>query len=214
MTQVSTTVGPAPADAGPFAFTAENMTAAQAVIAKYPPGRQASAVMPLLDLAQRQGDGWLPRAAMDYVAGLLDMAPIRVYEVATFYTMYNLRPVGTHHVQICTNLPCWLRGSDQVVSACETALGIHMGETTEDGKFTLSEVECLGACVNAPMIQINDDYYEDLDETSTVSILSEIKVGGTPRPGSQIGRRSCEPVGGLTSLTNVPKRAQDPKSEA
>jgi NADH-quinone oxidoreductase E subunit len=219
MTQTSTTVGPAPADGGPFAFTSENLAAAQAIIAKYPPGRQASAVMPLLDLAQRQvgakeGGGWLPRAAMDYVAELLDMAPIRVYEVATFYTMYNLRPIGKHHVQICTNLPCWLRGSDQVVSACETALGIRMGETTEDGKFTLSEVECLGACVNAPMIQINDDYYEDLDETSTISILSQLKVGGTPKPGSQIGRRSCEPMGGLTSLTDVPKRARDPKGEA
>jgi NADH-quinone oxidoreductase E subunit len=208
---VSTTVGPTAAEAGPFTFTSENLKAAQAIIGKYPSGRQASAVMPLLDLAQRQvggkdGGGWLPRAAMDYVAGLLDMPPMRVYEVATFYTMYNLRPVGKHHVQICTNLPCWLRGSDRILGACVEALGITMGQTTEDGKFTLSEAECLGACVNAPMIQINDDYYEDLDEISTLSILSELKVGGTPKTGSQIGRKSCEPVGGLTSLTDVPKR--------
>jgi NADH-quinone oxidoreductase E subunit len=192
-------------EATTFAFTAENMMAAKAIIAKYPVGRQASAVMPLLDLAQRQGGGWLTTAAMDYVAGMLDMAPIRVYEVATFYTMYNLKPVGKHHVQVCTNLPCWLRGSDAVVAACKHTLGIGMGETTEDGKFTLSEAECLGACVNAPMVQINDDYYEDLDEGSMVSILSELKIGGTPKTGSQIGRKTCEPVGGLTSLTEPTK---------
>jgi len=201
----STTVGPVPAEGAPFAFTAENMAAAKATIAKYPPGRQASAVMPLLDLAQRQNGGWLTRAAMDYVAEMLGMAPIRVYEVATFYTMYNLKPVGKHHVQICTNLPCWLRGSDAIVATCKKTLGIEMGETTPDGKFTLSEAECLGACVNAPMMQINDDYYEDLDEGSTVSILSELKIGGTPKTGSQIGRKTCEPVGGLTSLTEPTK---------
>lgn len=184
-----------------FSFNPEVMEAAEAIIAKYPEGRQASAVMPLLDLAQRQHDGWLPQAAMTYVAEMLDMAPIRVYEVATFYTMYNLSPVGENHVQVCTNLPCWLRGSSRVVEACERALGIGMGETTEDGKFTLTEVECLGACVNAPMVQINDDYYEDLDASSTETILTELKSGGTPKTGSQIGRRSCEPIGGLTSLT-------------
>ena len=206
MSATTTTHGPGPTESGPFAFTSENMEKARAFIAKYPQGRQASAVMPLLDLAQRQNDGWLSRAAMDYVGELLDMPAIRVYEVATFYTMFNLRPIGKHHVQVCTNLPCWLRGSDQIVSACKKSLGIGLGETTEDGKFTLSEAECLGACVNAPMMQINDDYYEDLDETSAVSILSELKLGGTPKTGSQIGRKSCEPVGGLTSLTNVPKR--------
>ena len=184
-----------------FAFSPEVLEAAEAIIAKYPEGRQASAVLPLLDLAQRQHDGWLPQAAMTYVAEMLDMAPIRVYEVATFYTMYNLSPVGENHVQVCTNLPCWLRGSSRVVEACERVLGIGMGETTEDGKFTLSEVECLGACVNAPMIQINDDYYEDLDASSTETILTELKSGETPKTGSRIGRRSCEPIGGLTSLT-------------
>lgn len=184
-----------------FSFNPEVLEAAKAIIAKYPEGRQASAVLPLLDLAQRQHDGWLPQAAMNYVAGMLDMAPIRVYEVATFYTMYNLSPVGENHVQVCTNLPCWLRGSSRVVEACERVLGVGMGETTEDGKFTLSEVECLGACVNAPMVQINDDYYEDLDASSTETILTELKSGGTPETGSRIGRRSCEPIGGLTSLT-------------
>lgn len=185
-----------------FEFTGETMAIAEAEIAKYPPLRQASAVMPLLDLAQRQNDGWLPQAAMNYVAELLEMPPIAVYEVATFYTMYNLAPVGKHHVQVCTNLPCWLRGSDQVVSACQKQLGIGFGETTEDGEFTLTEVECLGACVNAPMVQVNDDYYEDLDGDSTESILTQLKLGETPKTGSQIARKTCEPVGGLTSLKN------------
>ena len=184
-----------------FSFSSEVLEAAEAIIAKYPEGRQASAVLPLLDLALRQHDGWLPHAAMNYVAEMLDMAPIRVYEVATFYTMYNLSPVGENHVQVCTNLPCWLRGSSRVVEACERVLGIGVGETTEDGKFTLTEVECLGACVNAPMVQINDDYYEDLDASSTETILTELKSGETPKTGSRIGRRSCEPIGGLTSLT-------------
>jgi NADH-quinone oxidoreductase E subunit len=201
---MSTNSGAIP-ETGPFAFTPDYMAQAQAVIAKYPAGRQASAVMPLLDLAQRQHDGWLPRAAMDYVADLLDMPAIRVYEVATFYTMYNTRPVGKHHVQVCTNLPCWLRGSDKIVAACEKATGVKIGESSADGMFTLSHAECLGACVNAPMMQIGDDYFEDLDETSTASILSELKLGNKPKVGSQIGRKTCEPAGGLTSLTEPTK---------
>lgn len=184
-----------------FEFSPENSAAAERVIANYPEGRQASAVMPLLDLAQRQNGGWLPRAAMECVAELLAMPPMRVYEVASFYTMYNLAPVGRHHVRICTNLPCWLRGSAEVTDACRRALGIELGETSEDGMFTLGEVECLGACVNAPMMQIDDNYYEDLDATSAESIITELKLGESPRPGSQIGRRSSEPIGGLTSLT-------------
>jgi NADH-quinone oxidoreductase E subunit len=183
-----------------FAFTAENQDKAKAIVAKYPTGRQASAVMPLLDLAQRQNGGWLPRAAMDHVAEMLGMPPIRVYEVASFYTMYNLKPVGKHHVQVCTNLPCWLRGSDQVVGACKKTLGIGLGETTADGQFTLSEVECLGACVNAPMIQIGDDFYEDLDAASTEAVLKALKEGRTPAPGPQNGRKGCEPQGGPTTL--------------
>ena len=190
-----------------FEFAPATMEMAQSEITKYPDVRKASAVMPLLDLAQRQNDGWLPRAAMDYVARLLEMPPIKVYEVATFYTMYNLKPVGRHHVQVCTNLPCWLRGSDHIVNACKKKLGIGFGETTTNGDFTLTEVECLGACVNAPMFQINDDYYEDLDATSAISILTQLELGETPKPGSQIDRKSCEPIGGLTALSenNVKK---------
>jgi NADH-quinone oxidoreductase E subunit len=156
--------------------------------------------MPLLDLAQRQ-HGWLPRAAMDHVAQILDMPPIRVYEVATFYTMYNLKPVGRHHVQVCTNLPCWLRGSTAIAETCRKTLDVDFGETTEDGLFTLGEVECLGACVNAPMMQIGDDYYEDLDPESTRAILNALKEGKTPKPGPQSGRRGCEPKNGLTTLS-------------
>jgi len=190
-----------------FEFDACNLELADSFIAKYPEGWQASAVMPILDLAQRQSGGWLPKAAMDTVAGMLDMPPIRVYEVATFYTMYNLKPVGKHHVQVCTNLPCWLQGSDAVTGACRKFLGIDFGMTTEDGMFTLSEVECLGACVNAPMMQIGDDYYEDLDSGSTEEILEALKAGETPKPGSQTGRHTCEPAGGLTGLQETGKGA-------
>ena len=186
-----------------FAFSADNKKKLKGIFAKYPEGREASAVMPLLDLAQRQNDGWLPRAAMDHVAELVGLAPMRVYEVATFYTMYNLAPIGENHLQVCTNLPCWLRGSDEVMGACKKKLGIGIGETTPDGKFSLSEMECLGACVNAPMMQINDDYYEDLDEASTVAILETLQAGETPTPGPQNSRKGCEPEGGLTSLKDA-----------
>ena len=185
-----------------FAFTPANLAMAQAHIAKYPPGRQASAVLALLDLAQRQHDNWLPRAAMDVVADLLHMARIRVYEVATFYSMFNLRPVGKHFFQICTTTPCWLRGSDEVVKACENKLGITIGETTPDGLFTLTEVECLGACVNAPIIQVNDDFYEDLDGPATERLIEALKRGETPKPGSVIGRQTSAPVGGPKTLTD------------
>ena len=185
-----------------FGFSYENAKTAEAIITKYPEGWQASAVMPLLDLAQRQNDGWLPRVAMDYVADMLNMPRIRVYEVATFYTMYNLNPVGKYHVQICTNLPCWLRGSDAIVGSCKSRLGIEFGETTEDGLFTLSEAECLGACVNAPMMQINDDFFEDIDSGSTEFILSKLAAGSKPKTGSQIARVTCEPIDGLTTLTH------------
>ena len=183
-----------------FVFTPENAKKVKAIIAKYPAGKQASACMPLLDLAQRQNDGWLPHAAMDHVAEVLDMMPIRVYEVATFYTMYNLKPVGKHHVQVCTNLPCWLRGSDEIATTCKRVTGTDFGGTSEDGMFTLSEVECLGACVNAPMMQINDDYFEDLTPDTAEDILNILRAGGSPKPGSQSGRHTSEPAGGLTSL--------------
>jgi NADH-quinone oxidoreductase E subunit len=184
-----------------FEFTPENLEQAKAHIAKYPPSRQASAVLPLLWIAQYQNGGWLPRAAMDYTAGLLEMAPIRVYEVATFYTMFNLRPVGRYLLQACTTTPCWLRGSDAVVAACERKLGIGMGGTTPDGLFTLVEVECLGACVNAPILQVNDDFYEDLDGPTTEKLLDALREGKPPLPGSVIGRRGSEPATGLTTLT-------------
>ena len=184
-----------------FEFAAENLEQAKAHIAKYPPGRQASAVLPLLWIAQYQNGGWLPKAAMNYVAELLAMAPIRVYEVATFYTMFNLRPVGRYLLQACTTTPCWLRGSDAVVEACERKLGIGMGGSTPDGLFTLVEVECLGACVNAPILQVNEDFYEDLDGPTTETLLDALRAGKPPPPGSVIGRRGSEPVTGLTTLT-------------
>ena len=184
-----------------FDFTDENLDRAKAHIAKYPAGRQASAVLPLLDLAQRQHGGWLPRAAMDRVAEMLEMAPIRVYEVATFYTMFNLRPVGRYLLQACTTTPCWLRGSEQVVSTCEGKLNIGVGGTTPDGLFTLVEVECVGACVNAPVLQVNDDFYEDLDGPATEVLLDALRAGNVPPPGSAIGRHGSEPIGGRRTLT-------------
>jgi NADH-quinone oxidoreductase E subunit len=184
-----------------FEFTPENMRVAEAHIAKYPSGRQASAVLPLLDLAQRQSGGWLPRAAMDRVAQILGMPAIRVYEVASFYTMLNLRPVGRYLLQACTTTPCWLRGSDDVVAACERKLGISVGGSTPDGLFTLVEVECLGACVNAPILQVNDDFYEDIDGPAAEALLDSLSAGTPPPPGSMIGRRGSEPIGGRKTLT-------------
>jgi NADH-quinone oxidoreductase E subunit len=182
-----------------FAFTAENAEKAKAIIAKYPAGRQQSAVMPLLDLAQRQ-DTWVSIAAMDVIAEMLEMPAIRVYEVATFYTMFNLEPVGEFLVQVCTTTPCMLRDSDSIVAACQKHLGIGWDETTSDGKFTLKEVECLGACVNAPMVQINDDFYEDLDADKMIALLDALRDGKKPPMGPQNGRRSSEPVSGATTL--------------
>lgn len=183
-----------------FAFTAENQALARTIIAKYPAGKQASAILPLLDLAQRQSGGWLPRAAIESVADVLEMPVMRAHEVATFYTMFNLKPVGKHFVQVCTTTPCWLRGSEEVVNACRRTLGIELGETTEDGEFTLIEQECLGACVNAPMMRIGDDYYEDLTADSTVAVLEDLKAGRTPKPGPQVDRRTSAPEGGPTTL--------------
>lgn len=188
-----------------FTFTSENRKAAEAHIAKYPEGKQQSALMPILMLAQQQ-EGWVSIAAMEHIAELLAMPVIRVQEVATFYSQYNLTPLGTYHVQCCTTTPCWLRGSEQVVEACKDYLGIGLGESTTDGMFTLSEVECLGACVNAPMIQVNatgvDNFYEDLDYERTLRILKALKGGTIPEAGSQAGRQSSEPAGGPTTLAN------------
>src|SRR6266849_5428091 len=168
-----------------FVFTAANLAWANQQIAKYPEGRQASAVIPLLWRAQEQAGGWLPQKAMEYVAGMLGMANIRVLEVATFYTMFNLEPVGQFHVQLCGTTPCMLRGSDALRQICHNRIGEQL-DVTADGRLSWIEVECLGACVNAPMAQINYDYYEDLDPASFAKILDALAAGRTPKPGPQI----------------------------
>lgn len=193
------------ADAGSFAFTEANLARAEEIIARYPEDREASAVMGLLDLAQRQSGGWLPPPAVDYVADYLHMPQIRVYEVVTFYSMFNLKPVGRNQVRVCTTTPCWLRGSAEVLDACRETLGIDLNETSEDGEFTLTEVECLGACVNAPMIQINDDYFEDLDGARTKALLDRLKNGEKPKPGSQTGRQCSAPLHGLGTMISSAK---------
>lgn len=157
-----------------FEFTPENQEKVKGILQKYPPGRQASAILPLLDLAQRQNGGWLPQLAIEMIANLLKMPVIRAYEVATFYSMFNLKPVGKHHIQLCRTTPCWLRGSDNIQSVCESHLGIKPGEVTQDGKFSLTEVECLGACVNAPIVQINDDYFEHVTPDSMKQLLQNL----------------------------------------
>jgi len=197
-----------------FAWTAANAAKAKEIIARYPPGRQQSAVIPLLDLAQRQvgaetqTQGWLPIPVQEYVAKALDMAPVRVLEVATFYTMFNLAPVGRFHVQVCGTTPCMLRGSDDVLAACK-ARGLKKGHTTDDGLFTLTEVECLGACANAPMVQINDDNYEDLTEASMGAILDALAAGKKPKIGPQIERQTSCPEGGPTTLKKMAERNYD-----
>ncbi len=188
-----------------FAFTPENRAEADRVIAKYPQGRQASAVLPLLYIAQRQ-EGWVPRAAMDHIAEILDMAPIRVYEVATFYTMFHLQPVGKYHLQVCRTTPCWLRGADQMTETCKRKLGIGLKEVTKDGLFSLIEVECLGACSNAPVVQVNDDFYEDLDPEKLEWLLAELAAGRKPPFGSQTGRKGAEPEGGQTTLKEIARQ--------
>ncbi len=191
------------------AFAFDEISEAEIVkaIAHYPAGKQASAALPLLYIAQRQmarqtGSAWVPRAAMDEVAKTLGMAPVRVYECATFYLMFNTKPVGKYHLQVCTTTPCWLRGSDDIVSACQKISGIaQFGESSADGLFTLSEVECMGACVNAPMIQINDDYYEDLNAERMEKLLTDLKAGlPLPPAGSTTGRHKSEPATGRTTL--------------
>lgn len=177
-----------------FTFTKENQKKAEAILAKYPEERSRSATLPLLDLAQRQNNGWLSREALDHVAEYLSLPAIRVYEVATFYTMYNLNPVGKNFIQVCRTTPCWLKGSDKLTALCKKKLGIDIGQTSKDGLFTLVEVECLGACVNAPMVQINDDYYEDLDEEIFDKLLDDLKAGKKIRIGSQTGRQCSAPV--------------------
>ncbi len=192
-----------------YVFDAEHEAQAAQEIAKYPAGRQASAVIALLDLAQRQHpQNVISPEAIEYVAARLEMAMIRVYEVASFYSMLNLAPVGTYHIQLCGTTPCMLCGAEQVRRAIEQALGLvsdgrHSAQTTHDGTFTLTEVECLGACANAPMMQINDDYYEDLDPSRAVAIIEQLKRGETPTVGSQTGRQGSAPAN-TTQLPGQP----------
>lgn len=177
-----------------FEFSKENLKKAKEYISKYPEGKQRSALLPLLHLAQKQNDNWLPQDALDCIANMLELPPIKVYEVATFYTMFNLKPVGKNHIQVCRTTPCWLRGSDDITKLCKKKLGIGLGETTSDGQFSLIEVECLGACVNAPMIQINDDYFEDLDAKLMEKIIDDLAAGKEVKVGSQSGRQCSAPV--------------------
>lgn len=199
-----------PAQPSSFTFDEESEAQIAKVLARYPEGRQASGVIPLLWIVQKQmwrqtNSGWVPRVAMDVIAARLGMPPIRVYEVATFYLMFNTKPVGKYHLQVCTTTPCWLRGSDQIVSACRNATGLrHWGETTEDGLFTMTEVECLGACANAPIVQVNDDYYEDLDAERTKELIEALRRGKTPPYGPTIDRFNSAPVGGRTTLLEQP----------
>jgi len=204
---------------GGFAFTSANLAKATTFISRYPEGRQRSAVMPLLDLAQRQvgsdtqTQGWLPVPVIEYVAAMLDMPFIRAYEVASFYTMYNLAPVGRFHVQVCGTTPCLLRGSDNVMAACANK-GLVKGKTTPDGLFTLTEVECMGNCSNAPMVQVNDDNFEDLDYDSTTRILEALAAGQSPQVGTQIaGRHTSEPEGGPTTLKQMVDANHDYRGE-
>jgi NADH-quinone oxidoreductase subunit E len=187
-----------------FAFSAENMARVDREISKYPPGRQASAVIASLWIGQEQ-EGWVSRPMVEAVARKLDMPFIRVLEVATFYTMFNLEPVGQFLVQVCTTTPCWLRGSDDVVAACKKHIAPTPHTVSADGKFSWMEVECLGACVNAPMLQIGRDFYEDLDGPITEKLLEAFRRGQTPKPGPQNSRHASEPLGGPTTLKDVTK---------
>lgn len=193
-----------------FEFDAESETQIAKILARYPEAKKASGVIPLLYVAQKQmgrqtGSAWVPRVAMDKVAERLGMAPIRVFEVATFYFMFNTRPIGRYHLQVCGTTPCMLRGSDDVLRACKDAGKLKgYGDTSDDGLFTLSEVECLGACVNAPILQVDDDYYEDLDYDRTVQLIEALRRGERPAPGSTTGRQTSAPEGGPLTLLDVP----------
>ena len=189
-----------------FAFTPDNQAWAQAAIAKYPPGKQASAVIPLLWRAQEQHAGWLPEPALRLVADMLGMAYIRVYEVATFYTMFQLSPVGKKaHVQVCGTTPCMLRGAEALVAVCKRRINLDPHHLSSDGDFSWEEVECLGACANAPMVQIGKDTYEDLTPDLFDKVLDGFASGAPPKPGSQIGRQASCPLGGPTTLKDFVK---------
>ena len=190
-----------------FAFDEDSERQIAVILARYPEAKRASGVIPILYVAQKQmgrqtGSAWIPRIAMDVIGARLGMAPIRVYEVATFYLMFNTKPIGRYHLQVCGTTPCWLRGSDEVLRACKDAGHLKgYGHTSDDGVFTLTEVECLGACVNAPILQVDDDYYEDLDYGRTVELLDKLRRGERPPAGSVIGRATSAPEGGPMVLT-------------
>ena len=190
-----------------FVFDAGSEAEIHQILKKYPSSRAASAVLPILYLAQSQmlrdtGSAWVSRPAMDVIAARLNMPPIRVYEVATFYLMFNMKPIGRHHLQVCGTTPCWLRGAEDIARACRDETGIAaFGNTSDDRLFHLSEVECLGACVNAPILQVDDDYYEDLDYDRTRALLQALRRGERPAIGSTIGRMTSAPEGGPTTLT-------------
>jgi NADH-quinone oxidoreductase E subunit len=203
-----------------FEFDADSEAEIAWHVAKYPPGKQASAVIPVLYIAQTQmkrqtGSAWIPSVAMDATAHRLGMAPIRVYEVATFYFMFNLRPIGKYHLQVCTTTPCWLRGSDEVTSTCRSETGIQaFGETSADGMFTMTEVECIGACVNAPILQVDDDFYEDMDAARVKQLLAALRRGERPPAGSMIGRQTSAPEGGPNTLTTLKFASADARPAA
>src|SRR6187551_3232295 len=194
-----------------FAFTAANVKWAKGQIAKYPEGRQGSAVIPLLWRAQEQAGGWVPQKAIEHVADMLGMPYIRVLEVATFYTMFNLEPVGRYHVQLCGTTPCVLRGAEDLKKVCHKRIGEQF-HVTKDGKFSWVEVECLGACVNAPMVQINADYYEDLTKDSFNQLLDALAAGKRPRPGPQVKRQFSAPIGGQTTLLDDGPQKTKPRN--
>jgi len=183
-----------------FEFNSENLSNAKKIIENYPEGKQQSAVMALLYIAQRQNNNWIPLVAMKYIAKLLHMSYIKVYEVATFYSMYNLSPVGNYFIQVCTTTPCMIRGAYKLVEACQEKISKNEKELSKDKSCSWMEVECLGACVNAPMMQINDDYFEDLDKEKTLKIIDQILNGEKPQPGSYRGRTNSEPENNRKTL--------------
>jgi len=186
-----------------FVFNSISLEAAKSIVIKYPKDKQESAVMALLYIAQKQNSNWIPLAAIKYIGKFLDMPYIKVYEVATFYTMYNLAPVGKHFIQVCTTTPCMIRGAYKLVEACKEKISENENELSKDQSCSWMEVECLGACVNAPMLQINDDYYEDLDKEKTLKILDKILTGETPKPGSYRGRVNNEPENNRKTLMDL-----------
>ena len=186
-----------------FEFSTENLNKAEKIIKKYPEGKEQSAVMPLLYLAQKQNNNWIPLAAIKFIGKYLGMPYIKVYEVATFYSMYNLAPVGKNFIQVCTTTPCMLRGAYEIVEACKEKISSKENELSENNNCSWVEVECLGACINAPMIQINDDYYEDLDKEKTLKIIDQILKGEKPKPGSYRGRKNSEPENNRKTLMDL-----------